>query len=72
MAQGLFTAAETLTTIAAAQTLTVIGAIQGGLGLITAAALFAKGLELQSVRDANQAELNRFLALSNNLWRLSV
>lgn len=69
MAQSLFIGAETVLTIAQAQTVTGVGAINAALSFLVAAALFDKAIKLQLGQEGQQRELDAVIALANT-WRL--
>jgi hypothetical protein len=69
MAQGLFTFAEVLTTMASIQTLTTLDVFRGALGFIAAAALFTKGAQVLSEGEISHAALNASINVGST-WRL--
>jgi len=62
---GLFTAADTFIKIHSAQALTGVGLVSAGLGLVAAAGLIAKGVELQLHPDRGTQQLDAIINLSN-------
>lgn len=81
MAQGVFTAAETLIAINAAYTAGTFGTaemISGGLGLVGAAALFVQGYQLLIHKDQSKKQMDNLILLGRlqqintlaNIWRI--
>ena len=60
---GLFIAAETIASIAAAESVTVIGALKIGMAAVASAGLIAKGIELQNNPDQGSQQLNAIIQL---------
>lgn len=68
MAQGAFTAAETFSLIATAQTSTVILAFNAAAGFGSAVMLMAQGFELLAKAEEQRTRNSNVLSV-NNLWR---
>lgn len=69
MAQAVFIGAETLTALAQAQTLSVVGAVQGVVTFGLAIALYAKGLMIRYRGEQTSREFDRVIMLLN-VWRM--
>lgn len=69
MAQAVFIGAETLTALAQAQTLSVLGAVQGVITFGLAIALYAKGLMIRYRGEQTSREFDRVIMLLN-VWRM--
>ena len=68
MAQAAFVAAETVMQIAAAESVTVVGLINAGLGLTAAAAIFHQALKLKLEGGKASVEIQGIISLANE-WR---
>lgn len=68
LAQAAFIAAETVLQIAAAGTITVVGAINAGIGLTVAAGLFAQSAKISQTGEQASVEIQGIIALANT-WR---
>ncbi len=60
---GLFIAAETIVQIAAAESITVIGALKIGMAFVASAGLISKGIELQNNPNMGSQQLNALVSL---------
>lgn len=68
MAQAAFIAAETVAEIAAAESLTIVGAINAGLALSAASLLMIQGVRINNARSNATVQIQGLISLANE-WR---